>query len=168
MKSSMRLPCKSIISAICRTRLCSTAFCAAIFTSSISLSSPTILMSRCRSSACSCSTRACSRAASPVETAPMSSQPGVGERVAMPRLSASDASRLASVGVGLRFAACLRPLLSIDVVTVSTSPVFSACSRTLATCGWLAFTIFATWRFDFVGSAWSTLTISRSLSSTER
>ena len=61
---------------------------------------------------------------------------------------------------------CLRPLVSIDVVTVSTSPVSSAC--TLATCGWLVSVSFATVRFDLVGSALSSATISRSLSSIER
>src|SRR6516162_6004324 len=61
---------------------------------------------------------------------------------------------------------CLRPLVSIDVVTVSTSPVSSAC--TLATCGWLVSVSFATVRFDLVGSDLRSATISRSLSSIER
>ena len=55
----------------------------------------------------------------------------------------------------VRCAGCCRPLLSIDVETVSTSPTFSARFRTLATCGWLVFVSFATVRLDFVGLALS-------------
>src|SRR5262249_52125659 len=74
------------------------------------------------------------------------------------RLAFANLSALRGLLVG-----CLRPFVSTDVATVSTSPAFSACSRTLATCGWLVSVSFATRRFDFVGSALSNWTITRSL-----